>query len=55
MSKDVKKKDCKICKHKDHDLGKCKQCNCGQSEIMHSTASRKPNLHQIETWVSMNY
>ena len=27
------KANCEICNHKEHDLGKCKQCNCGENDF----------------------
>jgi hypothetical protein len=27
---------CKTCNHEDHNAGKCKQCNCGESEVIKS-------------------
>ena len=28
--------ECSECKHDEHEAGKCKQCNCGESERVHS-------------------
>jgi len=28
---------CKICKHAEHEPGRCEQCNCGESDIKHVT------------------
>lgn len=32
----VKMKNCEICNHPEHEAGQCKQCNCGQSEMIKS-------------------
>jgi primosomal protein N' len=26
--------NCEVCYHADHDAGRCKQCNCGSSEVV---------------------
>lgn len=26
--------DCPVCNHEEHNASQCKQCNCGQSEII---------------------
>lgn len=26
--------ECGVCHHDDHDAGRCKKCNCGESEIV---------------------
>lgn len=33
--------NCQICNHAEHKAGQCKQCNCGQSEIIHPRSSVK--------------
>lgn len=27
---------CLICSHETHEAGRCKQCNCGESEVVHA-------------------
>lgn len=29
--------NCETCFHKEHDAGQCKKCNCGQSDLIHSS------------------
>lgn len=32
---------CSTCNHADHDAGRCKQCNCGESEIGFNTSNSR--------------
>ena len=33
----IAKQQCATCNHQEHELGRCKQCNCGSSELMCSS------------------
>jgi hypothetical protein len=37
---------CPDCKHKEHQPGQCKSCNCGDGEITHSTSAIKLTIDQ---------
>lgn len=40
--------ECADCKHAEHEAGQCKQCNCGESHIVHSKAT---DTYQVPTRV----
>lgn len=40
---------CDTCKHEPHELGKCKNCNCGESEVSHSDAISTDQT-KVVTW-----
>lgn len=38
--------NCPTCKHTVHVAGSCTRCNCGESELVHATASMRVHEHE---------
>jgi hypothetical protein len=39
--------DCLTCNHAQHEKGKCRQCNCGESSIVRLHGERKITLMRM--------
>lgn len=39
---------CMTCNHGTHDAGRCKQCNCGESEVVHGRYGANHHSSEVD-------
>lgn len=47
ISRQVREHTCLDCLHKAHGAGQCDYCNCGESEVLHTSLGKMARHHLI--------